>query len=185
MFDHFRIPLFVAYLPDARLRSPQLDPMRHFGLKCLQVLAGIFRAFTAEINPLCRCAFDHDAFALAVKATFFRPAAVTLHVLKGPLETPGYHREPPLVFPRPDIYAARGTKQPADRSQSFVRGADACVLIHDHQPSSRCIFCPRELGSLLFCNNVRHREVIEIPQDIGIVFFVGFLFNRNLLYRAA
>jgi hypothetical protein len=124
MFDHFHIPFFVADFLDTFLRLPQLNTMRHFGLKCLQVLAGIFRAFPAKLHTLCRCTLCHCALALTVKAAFSRPAPAALQFLKGPLETPGHHHEPYWIFPRPDEYIARGTKQPANRGKTFVRDLD-------------------------------------------------------------
>jgi hypothetical protein len=79
--------------------------MRHLGLERLDVLAGIFRTFTAKLHSLCRGASRHGTLCLAVKAALFRPAPVALHFLERTLKTPGHHAEPFRVFFGSDEYA--------------------------------------------------------------------------------
>jgi hypothetical protein len=110
MLDHFRVPFSVADFLDAGVRFPQLDPVRHFGFKLLQIFAGIFRAIPAKRHSLCRRALGYCAKGVTVETALFRPASVALHFLHGPIETPGNHLEPFLIFPRPDEYAACGTE---------------------------------------------------------------------------
>jgi hypothetical protein len=132
MLDHFPVPFFVSDFLDPGLGFPHLNPVRHLGLKRLQLAAGIFPAFPAKVLSLCRGALCHSALGLAVKAALFRTAPVALHFLKGPLKAPGRGREPCRVLSGPDEYAARGAKQPAHRGQFFIGLAVKYFLIrHD------------------------------------------------------
>lgn len=52
---HFPEPLFITNMPDSFKISPDFYPVGHCRLKLLQVIAGIFFAFTAKVNSsLCR-----------------------------------------------------------------------------------------------------------------------------------
>jgi len=64
--------------------DPKLDPMRHGGLKPLQVVAGIGFAFAAKVDAPFRCASGHPA-RLAIGQPLFRPAAVTPALLHRPI----------------------------------------------------------------------------------------------------
>ena len=134
--NHLRVPFFISNFLYALLGFPQLDSVRHLGLKRFQVFTGIFRAFTAKIHSLCRRASRHGTFALAVKAALFRPASVALDLLKRPLKAPGHRRKPSRVLSGPDEYVARRTKQPADRGKAFVGCAKTFISIfHEFSPS--------------------------------------------------
>lgn len=121
MFDHFAVPFLVSNCLNARLRFPQLYPVGHFGLKCFQLFAGIFRAITAEVHTFGCCALRHRALALAVEAALFSPAAIALHFLKGSLKALGQGYEPRRVLTGPNKYAAGWAEQPAYGSQFLVR----------------------------------------------------------------
>lgn len=129
LFDLFGIPGLKPDFLSAGMRFPQLDPVRHQYLKFLQVLAGIVRAFSAELHAFSRSAFCHRAPGLAKKAPLCGPAAVALHFLKGPLKALGHHREFGRLFVSPDEDVARGTEEPANGSKFFI-----CDIRHCFPP---------------------------------------------------
>src|SRR5512143_2491774 len=119
MFDHLFIPSFVPYFFDASLRLPQLDSMRHFGLKGLQVFAGVLSAFAAEINSFSGGTFGHCADAITVKTSLFRPASLAGQFFSRTIRTPGHQLKSFRVPMGPDIDRACGAKQPADRGETL------------------------------------------------------------------
>lgn len=120
MVDHFLIPFFVSDRFDALLRFPQLYPVRHLGLECLQFLTGIFPAFNTKVHFFFESASAHLTSLVAVKASSFRPAPVAFQFLRRFLN-PLRNRIEPFRGPsRADKYRACGAKQPADSGQPLV-----------------------------------------------------------------
>ena len=138
MLDHFPIPGFISGSLDPGLRLPQLNSVRHLGLEGFQLLAGIFRAFTAKLHSPGRGAFCHRALGFTVKAALVGTTSVALHFLQGPFPALRHYREPFGILPGADKSATCGAKQAANRRETLVRRANVVIrFVHAASPSFR------------------------------------------------
>jgi hypothetical protein len=77
VFLNFLKPLFIPNRLDSFKIDPELDPMRHCGLKLFQVIAGILFTFAAKVDaPFCRTS-GYFAFS-TVRQSFFGPTSIAL-----------------------------------------------------------------------------------------------------------
>jgi len=72
-------------------------------LKFLQIFAGILLAFAAKVYASFGCAGKHFAL-LAIRTSFFRPAAIALDLFLGPLKPCRNPLEPFRIFRGADEY---------------------------------------------------------------------------------
>jgi len=108
VLPNFLEPLFVPDRLDAFEIDPQLDPMRHCGLKLFQVIAGILITLAAKVDASFSCTGEHLAFP-AIGQPLVRTASITFALLLRIMQLCRKPFEPFRIFSGGDKPRARFT----------------------------------------------------------------------------